>query len=148
MKHFEKHSLEEILNLTNAGYSHPAVVNGKLVGCKEMNCKNCEINTNSVRKTCGLQFIEWLYSEVPEDTSEGDQVNHPSHYTDGKIEVIDYIEDKGFGFCLGNAIKYISRAGKKDQNKEVEDLQKAIWYINRKIKQICKEESEDEEADD
>ncbi len=66
MKHFEEHSLEEILNLTNAGYSHPAVVNGKLVGCKGINCKNCEINTNSVRKTCSLQFIEWLYSEVPE----------------------------------------------------------------------------------
>lgn len=142
MKQFEKHSLEEILNLTNDGYSHPAVVNGELVGCKGMNCKNCEINTNSVKKTCCLQFIEWLYSEAPEDTSEGDLVNHPSHYTDGKIEVIDYIEDKGLGFCLGNAVKYISRTGKKDQSKEVEDLQKAIWYINRKIEQISREKAE------
>ena len=40
-----------------------------------------------------------------------DNVNHPAHYTDGKIEVIDYIQDKGFNFCRGNAIKYISRAG-------------------------------------
>lgn len=63
-------------------------------------------------------------------------VNHPSHYTDGKIEVIEFIEDKGLGFCLGNAIKYISRAGKKDPNKEIEDLEKAIWYIKRRIKQI------------
>ena len=63
-------------------------------------------------------------------------------HTDGKIEVIDYIEDKGLGFCLGNAIKYISRAGKKDQSKEVEDLQKAIWYIQRKIEQIRKEKTE------
>ena len=55
-----------------------------------------------------------------------DAVNHPSHYTDGKIEVIEYIEDKGFGYCLGNAIKYISRAGKKDPAKEVEDLRKAV----------------------
>lgn len=143
MKQFEKHSLEEMLNLTNAGYSHPAVVNGKLVGCKGTDCRKCEINTNSVNKTCGLQFIEWLYSEVPEDTSEDDPVNHPSHYTDGKIEVIDYIEDKGLDFCLGNAVKYISRAGRKDQSKEVEDLQKAIWYINRKIEQIGKEKSDE-----
>jgi hypothetical protein len=65
-----------------------------------------------------------------------DPVNHPSHYTDGKIEVIEYIEDKKLGFCLGNAVKYISRAGKKDPAKEVEDLSKAIWYINRRIKEI------------
>ena len=44
---------------------------------------------------------------------ENDPVAHPSHYTRGKIEVIDYIEDKNFDFCLGNAIKYISRAGYK-----------------------------------
>lgn len=65
-----------------------------------------------------------------------DPVNRPSHYTDGKIEVIDYIEDKKLGFCLGNAIKYISRAGKKDPSKEIEDLDKAIWYIKRRIKEI------------
>jgi hypothetical protein len=40
-------------------------------------------------------------------------VNHPPHYTDGGIEVIDYIKAKHLDFCLGNAIKYISRAGKK-----------------------------------
>lgn len=57
---------------------------------------------------------------------ENDVVNHPSHYTTGKIEVIDYIEDKDFGYHLGNAIKYISRAGKKDPTKTKEDLEKAI----------------------
>lgn len=67
---------------------------------------------------------------------ENDRVNHPSHYNDGKIEVIDYVEDKKLDFCLGNAVKYISRAGKKDRSKEVEDLKKAIWYIDRRIKQI------------
>ena len=64
---------------------------------------------------------------------DGDIINHPSHYTDGSIEVIDYIEDKGFGYHLGNAIKYISRAGKKDASKETEDLRKAVWYIERYI---------------
>ena len=63
-----------------------------------------------------------------------DAVNHPSHYTDGGIETIDFIEAKKLPCHLGNAVKYISRAGKKDQNKTIEDLQKAIWYIERYIK--------------
>ena len=71
---------------------------------------------------------------------EHDNVSHPSHYTDGNIEVIDYIEDKGFGYHLGNAIKYISRAGKKDPKKTAEDLRKAVWYIERYIGLIEGEE--------
>lgn len=67
---------------------------------------------------------------------ENDNVNHPAHYTDGKIEVIDYIQDKCFNFCRGNAIKYISRAGKKDKSKEIEDLQKAVWYLNKEIERL------------
>lgn len=65
-----------------------------------------------------------------------DNVNRPSHYTDGKIEVIDFIEDKKLNFHRGNAIKYIARAGKKHKNKEVEDLRKAIWYLEREIQRI------------
>ena len=65
-----------------------------------------------------------------------DNINNPYYYTDTNIEVIDYIEDKGFGYHLGNAIKYISRAGKKDPSKTVEDLRKAVWYINRYIELI------------
>lgn len=63
-----------------------------------------------------------------------DNVNHPAHYTDGNIEVIDFIEDKKLGYHLGNAVKYISRAGKKDPDKYIEDLQKAVWYLQREIK--------------
>ena len=62
-----------------------------------------------------------------------DPVNHPAHYTTGKIEVIDYIEDQKLPYHLGNAVKYISRAGKKDKDKTVEDLKKAVWYIQRYI---------------
>ena len=62
-----------------------------------------------------------------------DNVNHPSHYTDGNIEVIDFIEDKKLNYHLGNAVKYISRAGKKDPEKYTEDLQKAVWYLQREI---------------
>ena len=65
-----------------------------------------------------------------------DMVNHPSHYTDGRIEVIDFIEDKRLNYHRGNALKYLCRAGKKDPAKEVEDLQKAVWYINREIQRL------------
>ena len=68
-----------------------------------------------------------------------DIVNHPAHYTDGKIEVIEFIEDKGLNFHRGNAVKYISRAGKKDSAKEIEDLKKAVWYLNREIGRLEKE---------
>lgn len=60
-----------------------------------------------------------------------DPVNHPAHYTDGKYETIEFIERHGFSFHEGNAIKYISRAGKKDPGKTIEDLEKALWYIKR-----------------
>ena len=65
--------------------------------------------------------------------TKNDTVNHPAHYCTGKIEVIDYIEDKDFPYHLGNAVKYISRAGRKDPGKTVEDLRKAVWYIERYI---------------
>ena len=69
---------------------------------------------------------------------EHDNVNHPAHYTDGNIEVIDFIEDKNLPYHLGNAVKYISRAGKKDPEKTAEDLQKAVWYLNRYIEKLKK----------
>lgn len=53
-------------------------------------------------------------------------VTHPSHYNAGKIEVIEAIEDWRLNFHRGNAVKYIARAGKKDPNKEIEDLEKAV----------------------
>ena len=63
--------------------------------------------------------------------NQGDDINHPSHYTQGDIEVIDYIEDKKLGYRLGNVVKYVSRAGHK--NDAIKDLKKARWYLNREI---------------
>lgn len=60
-------------------------------------------------------------------------VTHPSHYNSGKIEVIEAIEDWKLNFHRGNAVKYVARAGKKDPSKEIEDLEKAVWYLNREI---------------
>lgn len=59
---------------------------------------------------------------------------NPDHYQDGGIETIDFIDAKKLNFNLGNAVKYISRAGKKDPEKYKEDLQKAAWYLDREVK--------------
>lgn len=77
-----------------------------------------------------------------------DAVKHPSHYTDGNIEVIDFIEDKKLNYHRGNAVKYICRAGKKDPAKEVEDLQKAIWYIDREIQRLEAQKQKDARAEE
>lgn len=77
-----------------------------------------------------------------------DNVNHPSHYTDGNIEVIDFIEDKKLNYHRGNALKYLCRAGKKDPAKEVEDLQKAAWYINREIQRLEAQKQRDARAEE
>ncbi|BAL84723.1 putative phage related protein (plasmid) [Selenomonas ruminantium subsp. lactilytica TAM6421] len=66
-----------------------------------------------------------------------DAVSHPSHYTDGRIEVIEFIQDKKLDFCRGNIVKYVSRAGKKgDKSKELEDLKKARQYCDFAINQL------------
>lgn len=62
---------------------------------------------------------------------EHDPVNHPEHYTSYPVEVIQITEH--LNFCRGNAVKYITRAGLKDFDKELEDLKKAQWYIEREI---------------
>lgn len=68
-----------------------------------------------------------------------DAVNHPSHYTAYPgIEVIQLTEH--MNFCLGNAVKYVARAGLKDPSKTIEDLKKAVWYIEREIQRL-KEQS-------
>lgn len=70
---------------------------------------------------------------MPKFEPKPDVVNHPPHYTDGGIEVIDFIEAKRLGYHLGNVVKYICRAGKKGTNSGMEDLRKAQWYLKRAI---------------
>ena len=69
-------------------------------------------------------------------------VDHPKHYGNGTYETINVIEAWNLDFHLGNAVKYISRAGKKDKSKTIEDLEKAIWYLERKIKQLSDSDEE------
>ena len=97
-------------------------------------CEGCALKICSTEECVELVRM-WLERKC-KDNPPADNVNHPSHYTSGKIEVIDFIEDKELGFHLGNAVKYISRAGRKNPDKTVEDLRKAVWYINREIDRL------------
>lgn len=69
---------------------------------------------------------------------EIDNVEKPAHYNTGSIQPIDAIEDWKLGFNLGNSVKYIARAGKKDTTKTIEDLKKARWYLERELNNLKK----------
>lgn len=74
---------------------------------------------------------------LPTESRDGpEKVDHPAHYggADDPFEAIKVIEAWRLGFCLGNAVKYICRAGRKGD--VLEDLQKAAWYLNREINRI------------
>ena len=70
-----------------------------------------------------------------------EHVNHPEHYggENNPYEAIKVIDAWELGFSLGNTVKYISRAGKKESDKELQDLKKAAWYLDRKIKNLEKQ---------
>ena len=67
------------------------------------------------------------------EIEEKEMINHPSHYNQG-IETIDYIESWSMNFNTGNVIKYVTRAGYK--NNQLEDLKKAMWYLQREIDRV------------
>jgi hypothetical protein len=70
-----------------------------------------------------------------------ERVDHPAHYGggDNPYEAIKVIEAWDLGFCLGNAVKYVCRAGKKPDTDALDDLKKARWYLDREIKRIEEE---------
>lgn len=81
-----------------------------------------------------------LLARRAERKNMAEKVDHPPHYGgDTTYETIKVIEAWGLDFCLGNAVKYLSRAGKKGD--ELEDLRKAAWYIQRRIEQLNQKES-------
>lgn len=101
---------------------NPIIEEGKYLTKDIIDCKMLEELTGLLKP-----------QEIKNVKVEDDPVNHPSHYCDSNIEVIDYIIDKKLNFNRGNVIKYVSRAGKKNVNKEVEDLEKARFYLNKEI---------------
>ena len=104
------------------------------------NCENCknsyvgldgDLSCNSFFKCVNGS----IYQPI-DNSKQKEMVNHPSHYNMGKYEAIDVIEDWSLGFNLGNTVKYISRAGHKDDI--IQDLKKAKWYLDREIQRLSK----------
>lgn len=100
----------------------------KCGGCNKRLCSNCAWHDDD------KSYCDTCYPIG--DDGQQDNVEHPAHYTTGKIEVINFIEDHGFGYHLGQVIKYVSRA--KHKGNYLQDLKKAKWYLER---EIAREES-------
>ena len=79
-------------------------------------------------------FNQFLTGEMAGKGEELDLVNNPPHYTWSSYEVIDVIEKLHLGFPLGNAVKYIARAGKKDPAKIIQDFEKSVFYMKYYLK--------------
>lgn len=94
------------------------------------NCDGYELAWDAIQK-CLEKHPDISLKPTPCNT---EAVNHPAHYNRGKIEVVDFIYDQQLNFNRGNAIKYICRAGFKGDM--VEDLEKAIWYLNHELKML------------
>lgn len=117
-----------------------------IFGRVEKICNNEEITISDGNHLYGVKakdIVKAKFNTISEpQLAKHDPVNHPSHYTDGKIEVIDFINDKKMNFNRGNVIKYVARAGKKaskaldDKKKEIQDLEKAAFYLNDEIKRL------------
>lgn len=99
-----------------------------------------------------IDHADDLFLYVPDEPDQPDQpkpdndnVKHPSHYTRGKIEVIDFIQDQQLNFACGSIVKYVCRAGYKDVNKHIEDLEKAKQYIDFEINDLKRKSNDNME---
>lgn len=103
--------------------------NERCAVCKHCTCQQPRLDQNDEDPRCPVHAFPYPAVRAVE------AVDHPAHYggAENPYEVIKVIEAWGLGFSLGNAVKCISRAGKKDPSKEVEDLKKALLYLNHRI---------------
>ncbi|WP_199815969.1 DUF3310 domain-containing protein [Streptomyces sp. NRRL S-241] len=100
-----------------------------------------KLYVNGQAKFLNLAEDEIEAISAPLSDGGNSAVDHPSHYTwlPNGLEVIDLTENLNFN--RGNGVKYIVRAGRKDAATELEDLKKALWYINREIQRLSKEQA-------
>ena len=128
---------ESIIKLCNEIIDNNGV-NSTQIDCSGIECNECpfkNLNSTCQALTPNENIIRAnKYLNKNNETIPTDNVNNPSHYNVGTIEVITVIEDWKLNFNLGNAIKYIGRCEHKN-NKE-EDIKKAIWYLERELKKI------------
>ena len=126
---------ERVIKLCNDILDNKGV-NSSKISCSGIKCSECPFN--NLARTCQALIpnqnigIAKAYLNKNNEPIPSDNVNNPSHYNTGTIEVITVIEDWKLNFNLGNAIKYIGRCEHKN-NKE-EDIKKAIWYLERELK--------------
>lgn len=99
-------------------------------------CSKC--GEESWHEPCDYCYIK--EEDKMADKAKTEQVDHPKHYNHGKFEVIDVIEDWELDFHIGNVVKYVSRAGRKSDDTEIQDLKKALWYLKRRIEILEKKD--------
>jgi hypothetical protein len=115
------------------------------MACRETKCEHFDVKlvNNCTEGMCVYAKTDKVNTKAPLDNlidgiRNETEINHPPYYNKGKIEVIDFIEDQGFNFNLGSVVKYISRAGEKNKDTYVQDLQKAVWFLNREIERVSR----------
>ena len=100
---------------------------------KEVNCEDCiyyNMGDGCEYSYCKKEYDDYYYKQKEEN------VIKPSHYKAGEFDVIAFCQLHNINFDLGNVIKYVTRAGKKENNSELQDLNKAMEYLKRRIEFI------------
>jgi hypothetical protein len=122
----------KILELLNKDLNRPAKEIAKIVGTSASYVyavKHNSLKANKPEQRMQGRQIENPQIEMIEP--QADPVNHPAHYKAGGIETIDFIEAKKLNYNLGNVVKYIARSDLKGNRQQ--DLEKALWYLNREL---------------
>ena len=130
--------LSELKKKVSSKDKQPEIVDEGAPVISKMETTESYINSESVQHLngCADDVKGSCVSTDKKTNPISNVINHPSYYNRGKIEVIDFIEDQGLSFHLGNVIKYITRAGSKWD--KLEDLKKARWYLDRYINEVMK----------
>ena len=100
---------------------------------KEVNCEDCiyyNMGDGCEYSYCKKEYDDYDYKQKEENAIK------PSHYKAGEFDVIAFCQLHNINFDLGNVIKYVTRAGKKENNSELQDLNKAMEYLKRRIEFI------------
>ena len=100
---------------------------------KEVNCEDCiyyNMGDGCEYSYCKKEYDDYYYKQKEENAIK------PSHYKAGEFDVIAFCQLHNINFDLGNVIKYVIRAGKKENNSELQDLNKAMEYLKRRIEFI------------
>lgn len=127
----EKRQILRDICQTRMCYECPLKERGRALG----GCYSSPVSDRDVETNYAILFDGEPVDEELENEPANDPVN-PGYYNDSTIAPIDVIEDWDLDFCLGSALKYIKRAGKKANNPNVQDLRKVIWYVERRIKEL------------